>query len=76
MKKFFAVATLVLTCSCGDPNVRDVNEQIVVKAGEEKKVYEWVYKKHLYLVITGSDNNFSVVHAGHCICGGRKCNTD
>lgn len=58
--------------SCNGKNVRDVDDEIVVQSGEQKKVYEWIHKRHLYLVIEGSDRNFSVVHAGHCVCGGGR----
>lgn len=61
------IITIVAT-SCQDTNVKDVGDSITIKIGNSKKVYEWVYEDHIYLVVTGNSESFSVVHAGHCHC--------
>lgn len=72
MKKWYLASLFFVLLSCSEKNVKEVDQEIVVKSGEQKKVYEWIYRKHLYLVIEGSDRSFSVVHAGHCVCGGGR----
>lgn len=68
LKRIALLIFMVVATSCQDTNVKDVGESITLKIGNSKKVYEWIYKDHIYLVVTGNSESFSVVHAGHCPC--------
>jgi hypothetical protein len=68
MKSPTLALVVFFLCSCGNSNLKPVDASITVKPGVSKKVYEWFFKDHTYLVVTGSNDNLSITHAGHCSC--------
>ena len=68
MKYVSVVVVALFVSSCGNSNIKPVDTSIDVRPGVSKKVYEWFYKDHTYLVVTGSSDITSITHAGHCPC--------
>jgi len=73
MKKVKVLGLLFVLTSCSDPNVKDTNIEIKLEKYQKNqiKTYEWQFKGHTYLIAKGQ-SEFSITHAGHCICNNKK----